>query len=179
VTTHPPSDQPSDTPRTSGPELHEALAPVRGLLGTFAGEGAGDYPTIDPFRYREQVTFTHVGKPFLAYTQRTAHPETGAPMHAETGYLRVVAGGRVELVLAHPTGVVEVEEGTLEREADGALVVDLATTSIGLTGTAKRVRALRRRFVLDGDRLGYDLWMAHAETPETHHLAATLHRTTD
>jgi hypothetical protein len=157
-------------------DLHPDLAPVAGLLGTFAGEGHGDYPTIEPFDYREQVTFGHVGKPFLAYAQRTAHPETGVPMHAETGYLRISGAGRAELVLAHPTGIVEVEEGPVEPTADG-LVLDLASTTVGRTATAKEVRTLRRRFVLDGDELRYDLWMAHADTPETHHLAARLRRT--
>jgi hypothetical protein len=162
---------------TEGPPLHEALVPVAGLLGTFTGEGAGDYPTIDAFAYRESVTFAHVGKPFLAYAQRTTHPATGAPMHAETGYLRVLPEGRCELVLAHPTGIVEVEEGTLERGVDGSTTLELRTTAIGTTATAKDVRSLRRRFVLDGDALRYDLWMAHADTPETHHLRASLHRT--
>lgn len=158
------------------PELHDALAPLAGLVGTFAGQGRGDYPTIEAFGYRETVTFGHVGKPFLAYTQRTGHPDTGAPMHAEAGYLRHVGDGRIELVLAHPTGIVEVEEGHLEAAAD-VVALELATTTIGLTGTAKAVRSLRRRFLLDGDELRYDVWMAHADTPETHHLAARLRRT--
>jgi hypothetical protein len=169
-------DRPSDASRTSGPTLHDAVRPLAPLLGTFAGEGAGDYPTIEPFRYREQVSFTHVGKPFLAYAQRTAHPGTGAPMHAETGYLRLLEGRRLELVLAHPTGVTEIEEGELEA-VDGGLAFELVTTHVGLTSSAKRVRGLRRRFVLAGDELTYDLWMAHADTPETHHLHATLRRT--
>ncbi|MFA9432603.1 FABP family protein [Egicoccus sp. AB-alg2] len=157
-------------------DLHPALRPLAGLLGTWVGEGAGHYPTIDPFRYREQVTFGHVGKPFLVYGQRTTHPDTGQPMHAETGYLRA-AGGQdgdaiaLELVLAHPTGIVEVEEGHLRGR-----VAELRTTTVGLTATAKPVRSLRRRFVLADDELTYDLWMAHADTPETHHLRATLRR---
>ncbi|GGI07832.1 UPF0678 fatty acid-binding protein-like protein [Egicoccus halophilus] len=161
---------------SSATELHPSLAPLAGLVGTWAGAGEGHYPTIDRFTYTEQVTFTHVGRPFLAYAQRTTSPATGLPMHAETGFLRVVgsddpARPAIELVLAHPTGVAEVEEGSL---ADG--VLELATTTVGLTATAKPVRSLRRRFVLDGDVLAYDLWMAHADTPETHHLRATLHR---
>jgi hypothetical protein len=161
---------------TAAPVLHDALAPLRDLLGTFAGEGAGEYPTIDPFTYREQVSFGHVGKPFLAYTQRTAHPATGAPMHAETGYLRPVPGGGVEFVLAHPTGIAEVEEGSYRTGEDGTLVLDLATTTVGVTATAKDVRTLRRRFTLAGDTLTYELSMAHADTPLTHHLSAVLHR---
>ena len=158
--------------------LHPDIAPLATLMGTWEGDGAGDYPTIDAFRYREQVSFGHVGKPFLSYGQRTWHPEHGTPMHAETGYLRAVstpsAAGpvRVELLLAHPTGIVEVEEGTLE-----AGVVRLATTSIGRSATAKDVVSLRREFRIGDDELSYDLWMAYADVPETHHLHATLRRT--
>jgi hypothetical protein len=153
------------------PQLHETLAPLAALLGTFEGDGRGDYPTIEPFAYREQVTFGHVGKPFLTYRQRTCHPETGAPMHAEVGYLRLPAPGRAELVLAHPTGIVEGEEGSLEGG-----VLRLATTTVGTTASAKHVRSLRREFQLEGDTLRYDVWMAYADVPETHHLAATLRR---
>lgn len=153
------------------PPLHDALAPVVGLLGVFEGDGQGHYPTIEAFTYRERVTFTHVGRPFLAYQQRTWHPEHSGPMHAETGYLRLPSPGLAELVLAHPTGITEVEQGTL---VDG--VLRLATTSIGLTDTAKQVRSLRREFVLENDTLTYDVWMAHDTVPETHHLHARLRR---
>lgn len=158
--------------------LHPSLSPLGALLGTWEGDGAGDYPTIEAFRYREQVTFGHVGKPFLSYGQRTWHPEHGTPMHAETGYLRVVSApgtagpADVELVLAHPTGIVEVEEGNLE-----AGVLRLVTTSIGRSATAKDVVSLRREFRFADGELSYDLWMAYAEVPETHHLHATLRRT--
>jgi hypothetical protein len=168
--------------------LHPELGPVGDLLGTWEGKGAGSYPTIEPFRYRERVTFGHVGKPFLTYQQRTWDLDHGGPLHAEVGYLRVVdpdgssEGAAdvtpgtdtlgIEFVLAHPTGIAEVEEGTF---ADG--VLRLATSSVGLTATAKRVRALRREFHLSGDELSYDVWMAHGETPETHHLHAVLERT--
>lgn len=154
-------------------ELHPDLAPLAGLLGTWQGDGRGDYPTIEPFAYREQVTFGHVGKPFLAYQQRTWHPQAGTPMHAETGYLRLTAAGGVELLLAHPTGIAEVYEGTLEGGR-----IEVVTTTVGRTATAKDVRGLRRTVTLEGDRLTYDVYMAHADTPETHHLHAVLERTT-
>jgi hypothetical protein len=153
------------------PPLHPELEPLAGLLGTWRGEGAGEYPTISPFRYGEEVRFWHVGKPFLAYAQRTWSLEDDRPLHSETGYWRAKPGGTVEVVLAHPTGIVEVLEGRL----DGGRV-ELASTTVATTGTAKEVTALRRRFELDGDTLGYTVAMAAVGQPLQHHLAATLHR---
>lgn len=148
---------------------------MRDLIGSFAGtwegEGEGHYPTIEPFGYRERVVLEPLpGKPVLAYTQRTRHAGDGRPLHAESGFLRWSEGGP-ELLVAQPTGVVEVYEGTWE-----GTVLDLRATTIGLAATAKRVRALRRRFEVGGDLLVYDLWMAHADTPEHHHLRAELRR---
>lgn len=89
--------------------LHPALTTVTGLIGTWRGEGRGEYPTIEPFSYTEEVTFTDVGKPFLHYVQKTWSP-ADAPMHTETGYLRVVDGSAVEFILAQPTGQTELAE---------------------------------------------------------------------
>lgn len=160
---------------TSQPELHPDLAPLAFLLGTWSGGGEGEYPTIVPFTYRETVTFTHVGKPFLAYGQRTSDPVTGAPMHAETGYLRPVGPGRVELVIAQPTGVVELHEGTVSTSDTGGRI-DLRSTVVVCTATAKEVTEVTRLVEVDGDRLRYRLAMAAVGQPLTHHLAAELVR---
>lgn len=158
------------------PALHDAIAPLAGLLGTWRGRGHGDYPTIDPFDYLEEVSFGHVGKPFLAYGQRTRHAETDLPLHAEAGYLRPGGGdGAIELVIAQPTGITEVHTGMLVDDG-GSVVLDLRCDAPGRTPSALPVHAVRRRIVVEGDVLGYDLWMAHGDTPETHHLTATLHR---
>lgn len=162
------------------PELHPQLAPVAGLLGTWSGRGRGEYPTIEPFDYAESVTFSHVGKPFLAYTQRTrsigTHDAPPQPMHAESGYWRFPAPGTVEVVLSHPTGVVEIEEGTVTVALDGTVVIDLVTTTVALTSTAKHVEALQRRLVLQGDTLDYAVAMAAVGSPLLPHLRATLQR---
>jgi len=136
--------------------------------------GFGDYPTIDAFEYTEDVAIGHVGKPFLAYSQRT-RADDGRPLHAETGYWRSPAAGRAELVLAHPTGITEIDEGTVTIES-GVLVIDVHSTTIGLTESAKDVMALRRSIRVDGDELHYTVLMGAVGQPLQHHLTATLHR---
>lgn len=150
----------------------EVLAP---LLGAWTGTGEGHYPTIEPFSYREDVTFGHVGKPFLAYRQATVRLDTGLPAHAEVGYLRGVGPGRVELVLAHPSGVAEIAEGEVTAES-GRLVLRLVSMAVTRTSTAKEVTRVDRTITVEGDVLRYDLAMAAVGQPLEHHLAAELAR---
>jgi hypothetical protein len=156
-------------------DLHPGVAALAPLLGVWAGQGSGEYPTIAPFDYLEEVTFGHVGKPFLRYTQKTRAADDGRPMHAETGFLRVPSPGRVELVLAHPTGITEIDEGTLTVAGD-TIVMDLAATTIGRTASAKEVTALGRSIRVDGDELVYTVRMGAVGQPLQDHLTATLHR---
>ncbi len=168
------------------PALHALCAPLAGLVGTWRGEGTGVYPTIPSFGYGEEITFTHNGKPFLAYSQRTWALEAtdpgpaGRPLHAETGFLRPqphadpAVGAHtatpVELVLSMPTGHLELGVASW---SDGVL---RSVGSITCTPSAKVVTDVVRELTFDGDELRYTLAMAAVGLPLQHHLTATLRR---
>ena len=156
--------------------LHPEITPLAFLIGTWTGEGRGEYPTIADFTYGEEITVAAPpGKPFLTYTQRTwrtgEHPDAGAALHTETGYLRAAGPGKAEAVVAMPTGVVEVHAGTVDGDA-----LRLETTTVGATPTAKEVRSVARTLEVDGDELRYELWMAAVGQENQIHLTATLQR---
>ncbi len=156
--------------------LHPDLSALAFLLGKWEGNGKGTYLTVDDFTYGERVSFTAPpGRPFLAYLQRTwrtgEHPESGEPLHTEVGYLRPGRGNRAELVLAQPTGIVEVHLGTITGTS-----LALKATTVATTPTATDITSVERTLVVRGDDLSYELLLGTAEQPHQLHLKATLKR---
>ncbi len=168
-------------------ELHPAVDHLAPLLGTWRGGGRGDYPTIAPFEYAEEVTIGHVGKPFLTYSQRTKGVD-GAPLHAESGYLRPAGDRGLEMLLTHPSGIAEILVGEVTVTHFGLVVmlragIDRLSGWTGPEGgrvvlapTAKQVDAVERRISVDGDTMRYEVHMAAVGEPMTPHLEAALQR---
>ena len=148
---------------------HPDIARLAPLLGVWRGSGHGEYPTIDSFDYQEEIHFGHVGRPFLTYRQRTRHATDGRSLHAETGYLRCAGPDRIELILAHPTGISEIWVG----EADGAKV-ELRTDVVARTETAKEYTAGHRLYGLVQGDLLWAFDMAAMGQPMQSHLSAQL-----
>ncbi len=64
------------------------------------------------------------------YTQKTKKLPENTPLHSETGYFRVFpneeakdGSGKIELMLSHPFGLCEIEEGTFTKNT-----IELKTT---------------------------------------------------
>ena len=92
--------------------LHPDCAPIAWLLGTWQGNGHGDYPTIEAFQFGQECIFTHDGRPFFHYMSRAwIVDEQGEKVRdaaIETGFLRPKADGTLEWLLTHNTGFAEV-----------------------------------------------------------------------
>lgn len=153
------------------PALHRELEPLAFLLGTWKGKGAGSYPGIDDFEYLEVAAFSHVGKSFIAYAQRTRDASTGGPLHSETGYLRPVGLGRAEFVVVQPTGLVELHDVEIRETT-----LVMASTTVVRTATAKPTESVMRRVVVEANVMNYTVEMAAMGHPLQHHLQAALER---
>jgi hypothetical protein len=158
-------------------EPHADLAPLRFLLGRWEGAGVGGYPTIESFQFGQEVSFSHNGKPYLIYVSRTwlldADGKPGRPLAMETGFWRPQADGRLEVMLAHPTGIVEIYLG----EVTGTKI-EMATDLVASTESAKEVRAGHRLYGLVGADLAYAFDMAAVGQPLQPHISAQLKRVT-
>jgi hypothetical protein len=152
-------------------DLPDALA---WLVGRWEGEGRGEYPNVTDFTYHDEVVFSHarLDPLVLAFSEHTWLLADGSPSHEEAGYLRATEGGRIELVVAHPLGVVEVHDGTASGER-----IELASLAVAGTPTAESVTQVRRTIEhRDGDTLWYQLDMAANGQALLFHCEATLHR---
>ena len=134
-------------------ELPTELVPVAWLLGRWEGAGVVGYPTIESVQFGQEITFSHVGKPFLAYRSRTwlldDEGNRVRPLASESGYWRPQPDGQLEATLAHPTGYAEVWVGTVEGSR-----VEMRTDVVARTATAKEYSAGHRLYgLVEGDLL--------------------------
>lgn len=156
-------------------EPHPSLAPLLYLLGRWEGAGVGGYPTIESFRFGQEISFSHNGKPYLIYSSRTwlldDEGAIGRPLAMETGFWRPQPDNQLEVLLAHPTGFVEVYLGQVSGTK-----IEMATDAVVRTSSAKEVTAGRRLYGLIGTDLGYAYDLAAVGQPLQPHLSAQLKR---
>jgi hypothetical protein len=166
-------------------DLPTPLFPLAWLIGKWAGAGVIGYPTIEDFRFGQEVEFSHDGRPFLSYRSQTWLLDDDGnqtrPLATEVGFWRPLAtatepadasrGTELEVLLAHPTGFVEIYLGTVDGPR-----IDLATDLVARTSTAKEYTAASRLYGLVESDLLWAMDMAAMGQPLQSHASARLKR---
>lgn len=172
----------SESPE-GGAALPTELLYLSWLIGTWSGVGLGQYPTIEDFRFHQDLVIANDGRPFLSLNSRTwllnNEGERIRASASEVGYLRPHPDNEVELLLVHPMGISEVWFGKVEvtgmvdSKITGARM-RLTTDGVMRTPTAKEVNAGERLYgLVEGDLLWtYD--MAAMGEAMGNHISARL-----
>lgn len=169
--------QPDTTDLRSGAPLHDDLLALLPLVGLWRGHGEGVVArTQERFAFRQEVSFGHDGRPFLAYESRSwITDDDGAvvrPAARERGFWRPGPGpDDFAALVTVASGFAIVFIGTV-----GDLRWELASTSIGAAPGAKEVTGERRLYALVGDGIGYATELAAVGLGYQPHLTAQLER---
>jgi THAP4-like, heme-binding beta-barrel domain len=165
----------------TGPELHKSVQQLLPFIGVWRGRGSGEYPTIEPFEYAQEIRISHDGRPFLAYEARawlvTPDGQPIRPGGREVGWWRPIldADGaptdEIEALYCTPTGIMELHVGHVT-----GVKIEMSTDAVVRTATAKEVTAGSRLYGIVERDLLYAQDMAAVGQPLQSHLAARLTR---
>lgn len=156
-------------------DLPEPLRPLAWLIGRWEGVGVVGYPTIEEANFGQEIDVTHDGRSFLKWESRTwildEAGEKVRPAATESGYWRPLEGGEVELLLAHPTGILELYYGTMEPAK-----IQLKTDGVLRAPSAKEYNAATRMYGLVESKLFWVMDMAAVGQELQSHASARLSR---
>jgi hypothetical protein len=160
-------------------DLPERLRPLAWMIGRWEGAGVVGYPTIESVNFGQEVECRHDGRGFLEWHSHTwlLDQETGEkvrPLATELGFWRPQEDMReVELLLAHPTGVVEMYYGSMQPAK-----VELKTDGVMRSPHAKEYNAGTRLYGLVESQLFWVMDMAAVGQQLQSHVSAQLKRVT-
>ncbi len=165
-------------------DLPPEILPLSWLLGQWVGVGTGHYPTIEGFRFGQEVSFSCDGRPFIAMHSRSWILDNEGnrvrPSAMESAYFRPRPDNEFEALFTHPTGYAEVWHGrvTIAEIQDARITrasLEMSTDSVMRTASAKEYVGGQRLYGLvpDGD-LAWTFDMSAMGQPLTNHLAAKL-----
>ncbi len=165
-------------------DLPPEILPLSWLLGQWVGVGTGHYPTIEDFRFGQEVSFSCDGRPFIAMHSRSwildDEGNRVRPSAMESAYFRPRPDNEFEALFTHPTGYAEVWHGkvTIADIQDARITrasLEMSTDSVMRTASAKEYVGGHRLYGLvpDGD-LAWTFDMSAMGQPLTNHLAAKL-----
>jgi len=156
-------------------DMPRELAPLAWLIGTWEGAGVVGYPTIESVNFGQEIICSHDGRPFLRWESRTwLLDEEGAkvrPLATELGFWRPLPEGEVELLLTHPTGVVELYYGNTSPAK-----VELRTDGVLRSPSAKEYSAGSRLYGYVNSNLMWAMDMAAMGQSLQSHVSAELKR---
>lgn len=157
------------------PDLPRELAPLAWLVGRWEGAGVVGYPTIDSVNFGQEIVVSHDGRPFLQWQSHTwlldEQGQQVRPLATELGFWRPIEGGEVELLLAHPTGIVEMYYGQTSPAK-----IELLTDGVLRSAHAKEYTAASRLYGLVNSDLMWAMDMAAVGQPLQSHASAQLKR---
>jgi hypothetical protein len=153
-------------------DLPSSLSPFAFLLGEWEGEGVGGAPGVDDFAFSQDLSFVRTAEATLGYTSRVTSIETGAHVASEAGYWRALDGNRVELVVSHSAGFVEVAYGTIAFTR-----IETASDLVARTAAGDVVATVRRLYGMVGEELMYAVDMAAEGLAPTPRFSGRLRRT--
>jgi hypothetical protein len=161
--------------------MHPGLSGLLPFVGIWRGRGGGEYPTIEPFEFAQEIRLSHDGRPFLRYDSRSwlvrSDGEPIRPAAREVGWWRPVMGAdgkasdEIEALFCTPSGIMELHLGKIT-----GVRVELSTDAVLRTATAKEVSAGHRLYGVVDRALLYAQDMAAVGQPLTPHLSARLAR---
>ncbi|GAB1822916.1 heme-binding beta-barrel domain-containing protein [Herbidospora sp. RD11066] len=159
-------------------DVHPDLEPIAFLLGHWEGAGVIGYPTMESANFGQEIVFEHNGKPFLSYRSRTwlldQKGEKVRPLASESGFWRVQPERQIEVMLAHPTGIIEIYVGEVVFHK-----IELITDVVARTVTSKDYAAGKRLYGLVNGNLMYAYEMAAVGLPLQDHASAELKKVAD
>lgn len=156
-------------------DMPNELAPLAWMIGRWEGAGVVGYPTIESVNFGQELECYHDGRPFLYWESRTwlldDEGQKVRPLASETGYWRCLPDDEVELLLAHPTGIVEMYYGKTSPAK-----VEIRTDSVVRSPAAKEYTAGHRLYGYVEGNLMWAYDMAAMGQPLQSHASAELKR---
>src|SRR6195952_4539544 len=150
--------------------IHPRCARLAWLIGTWAGNGHGQSPTIEPFQFGQELIFQQDGRPFIQYVSRAWITDAAGNLvregAQESGFLRPQEDDTLEVVMAHNTGFVETWYGEVHPDQPR---FEIITDAVVRTATAKEYVGGKRLYgYVDGDLLyAFDM-AAMGQEPQPH-----------
>ena len=120
----------------------------------------------------------------INYQQFTKHAETGAGLHAESGFIKILPDGKhtTEIMLTHPFSVCEIYKNAVFNFDDNTLEAEALTEDCfqrGPTAKGKKITGVKRNYKIDSGKLVYDIQLAVDGGELKNHLHCVLEKQQD